>query len=435
MNIFKFINTAAFAALAVMIVSCTDDVKSKTDGSFSFTVKAEGPQQTKSDMDCDSESYDISMDGVKLTLTATAAPDLNDPFNSYRTKAQAVNSPDDFDSFSMNIEGFSSPATVSKSSEGKWAIVRAGNQHYQWPEVITGNGLKFDSVFGKGASISGNTVSYTMSDTDLLFARTYAKENDIPVHFYHPLAALRFKVGELTDGVSVESITLNYIYTEGSFSVPVSTSVGAMDLSSFSWDEASLTASKSVSADLYGDDEDELFVIPQAATGVTISIVFKQPSGKASQTIEVAMPSVGLSDGKWQAGYYYTYTISGGGFVEAEYTSDGSTVSVINSGSLEAYIRAAVVCNWEVEGSSVVVGAWNGSVSLADGWEQGSDGFYYYDKKVAIDAEVSFVTKFNEGDKPNSSSTPYLMKYITVQAVEADAAKVRTEWIYSPISY
>ena len=67
--------------------------------------------------------------------------------------------------------------------------------------------------------------------------------------------------------------------------------------------------------------------------------------------------------------------------------TDGSIVQVKNTGTISAYIRAAVVANWiDVDGNiaaSVPEGYSYDLTCSSGSWAQGKDGFFYYLLPVA----------------------------------------------------
>lgn len=72
--------------------------------------------------------------------------------------------------------------------------------------------------------------------------------------------------------------------------------------------------------------------------------------------------------------------------------TDGSIVQVKNTGTISAYIRAAVVANWiDVDGNiaaSVPEGYSYDLTCSSGSWVQGKDGFFYYLLPVAPDAST-----------------------------------------------
>lgn len=67
-------------------------------------------------------------------------------------------------------------------------------------------------------------------------------------------------------------------------------------------------------------------------------------------------------------------------------------VKIQNTGNTSAYIRAAIVITWkDAEGNNTLPdqpGTGDYSMTLGDGWTEGSDGFYYWKDKVASGAET-----------------------------------------------
>lgn len=440
MKITRTFKAAALAALAVMTVSCVDETDFRSSRQILIDVTDEVPSLTKSDYS-ETETVDLSFDDVKLTLTATATPVSAGSSGSYETRAAAVNSADDISSFSMKISSFADVATVEKTSSNAWGLKRVGDQHYLWPDEIPAGGLCFDSYYGSGASISGHTVSYSMTDSDLLIGRTFAAKNNVPIHLYHPLAALRFKIHSgFLEGFEVTDIKLSSLYTTGQFTLPSTGTVDqAVDLSAPAW--TGLGNAQELHPDVYQSAADEFFIIPQTTEGVTMTITFKQDGGQ-DKILTVDMPDVGLADGKWQAGYFYTYSISGGGYVEVEAvdemdgdesSSTGAAktgVRMLNNGSLPVYVRAYVAANW-LNNAGRVVAPYTGAIAFdTSSWDLASDGFYYYDRQVLPDtATDNLIDSFTPDVTTAPTNTGFELHaemQVIFQAVEVD--KVSEVW-------
>ena len=73
-------------------------------------------------------------------------------------------------------------------------------------------------------------------------------------------------------------------------------------------------------------------------------------------------------------------------------TEGSSIVKVKNTGTISAYIRAAVVANWIDMGGNIaasVPGGYSYDLTCSSGsWVQGTDGFFYYLLPVAPDAST-----------------------------------------------
>ena len=76
-----------------------------------------------------------------------------------------------------------------------------------------------------------------------------------------------------------------------------------------------------------------------------------------------------------------------------------SNVMIKNTGTADAYIRAFVSVTWQDESGNVygkapVIGTdYNISYDLANGWQLGSDGFYYWTKAVSTQASTGVLIK------------------------------------------
>lgn len=72
--------------------------------------------------------------------------------------------------------------------------------------------------------------------------------------------------------------------------------------------------------------------------------------------------------------------------------TDGSTVQVKNTGTISAYIRAAVVANWIDRAGNIAASVPEGysyELTCSSGsWAQGKDGFFYYLLPVAPGAST-----------------------------------------------
>lgn len=115
---------------------------------------------------------------------------------------------------------------------------------------------------------------------------------------------------------------------------------------------------------------------------------------------------------------------------------DGSTKSnvyVLNTSNVDAYIRAAIVVNWtDAEGN--LVPAPDGcsySLSAPDtGWTQ-SDGYYYYNGKVAPGGSTSVLIPYAA---PGGSAEGYRLRVdVVADAIQAEPASAVTEaWGWIP---
>lgn len=96
------------------------------------------------------------------------------------------------------------------------------------------------------------------------------------------------------------------------------------------------------------------------------------------------------------------YMMTEGGTVTNSFTpgkvacSVDDNYRVTNTGNVDAYIRVAVVINWEnadgdINGIAPVKGDY--TLELNDDWKKGEDGYYYYTGKVAPNTTIPSVVK------------------------------------------
>ena len=106
-------------------------------------------------------------------------------------------------------------------------------------------------------------------------------------------------------------------------------------------------------------------------------------------------------------------------------------VKIKNTGDTDAYIRVALVVNWmndngNVWGTKPVEGTdYNMTLDLANGWSKGSDGYYYYNTKVAKDQSTPILIDeaevlTNPGPKGTAGTQYYLSIEIVAEAIQAE---------------
>lgn len=69
--------------------------------------------------------------------------------------------------------------------------------------------------------------------------------------------------------------------------------------------------------------------------------------------------------------------------------------NIQNDGDVPVYVRAAVVVNW-VDGEGAILSeqptAGDYTLTIADGWVKGADGFYYHTAPLASQAQETLIT-------------------------------------------
>lgn len=111
--------------------------------------------------------------------------------------------------------------------------------------------------------------------------------------------------------------------------------------------------------------------------------------------------------------------------IEVEETFEGdvkSNVRVTNTGTVEVYIRAAVVATWEDQaGNPLAIPVKPGDVKYTnfpgDGWTQGSDGYYYYTQPVSANKTTGNL--IGEATVPGATAEQVLNLQILAEAIQA----------------
>ena len=105
-------------------------------------------------------------------------------------------------------------------------------------------------------------------------------------------------------------------------------------------------------------------------------------------------------------------------FVPGEVTCAVSNGVVTNTGTVNAYLRAAVVVNW-VDGEGNIYGEPPAyTVSVGSGWFLcDSDGYYYHTNPVAADASAAALTASTNDPAPVGCT---LQVQVLAEAMQAD---------------
>lgn len=121
--------------------------------------------------------------------------------------------------------------------------------------------------------------------------------------------------------------------------------------------------------------------------------------------------------------------------------SEKSNVTVRNTGDTDAYIRAAIVVNWqnaagEIYGASPVEGT-DYTITLGKGWTKGDDGFYYYNASVAPkDSTTNLIERCSPlGNAPEGYGLNVTILASAIQSKgvnSADTAAVKDAWGVTP---
>ncbi len=286
-----------------------------------------------------------------------------------------------------------------------------------------------------------------------MFPSDYGKK--ITFEFKHLLSAVKFRAGNITDGV-INKVGLQNVHGEGEC---------LMSESSMRYtDEANKSFSQELDITV-GTVEDSpigetFFMIPQAFANdnpsllIDLSFAGEQPHHQPKH-YEILKPLRDFS-AEWLAGKTYTYKLSVPQEVDVVVTdkTNGnvkSNVEIKNNGMTTTFIRAAIVGSWVTVNDNNadqydIVGSWRvtdtavGSIDWGDAdasfgtatqgrWFKGADGFYYYIAKVAPGATIPtplFKSYTLTANAPLADA--HLELVVAAQAVVADQINSVTGW-------
>ena len=117
-----------------------------------------------------------------------------------------------------------------------------------------------------------------------------------------------------------------------------------------------------------------------------------------------------------------------------------SSIAVQNNGTIDAYVRVGVYGYWAVKDgdNERIVAPWASTVTPADGWEKGADGWYYYPQKLTPNATTPNLLSpaITAADKPAGYDTAYLVVNVIHQSIqtEPDQALSDAKWGWTPTS-
>ncbi len=108
-----------------------------------------------------------------------------------------------------------------------------------------------------------------------------------------------------------------------------------------------------------------------------------------------------------------------------------SDVCIKNTGNISAYIRTALIINWvnDQDGSVLSTSPTEGTdytlVLNNEGWDKGSDGYYYYTRAVSAGSKTTpLITKAEAINQPEGYS---LSIHVLASAIQSEPSKAIQE--------
>ena len=310
--------------------------------------------------------------------------------------------------------------------------------------------------------LENNETAHAVKQPDMLFAiapEQVKSGGSVQMNFYHALSALAFSVGSVPGNLKIESVSFTNVYSSGTCEY-----VHSNEGLTFNWSFKDGVDSKndytqSFSKELFQSGNEPLeegtaintgeqtfMMIPQIITDDTKIIIAISFEGR-NYTITKQLNKMTSC---WYPGKLYTFKISSPEEVQIEVTDevvmDGiypvkQNLQIKNIGIADAYVRVAIAGSWVVDdikgdGSTtqLIISDWKSSdgefmwpsqvpavgSTNTNNWRLGSDGYYYYMKKVSTGETLSPLFTSYKLTAPSPMSGAYLELSILTQGVLSD---------------
>lgn len=501
------------AAASIFTTSCVkeDFRNGASTGKVIIDVNTDNAVDTKSGSSTRKlETLELNADGATLFLSGTESLYNENPFTGrMATKGSIIGDGREgtLGDESINSEGKKFKLTILNNNgiyqtingtpakgvvaqydpagvETKWPLLT----EVDWPET-TPKSLDFWAYYdaNNNATPSGDGYSsykykWQSHDTDgmdaartsdFLIANTNgATQNNVSIHFYHALSAIRFNVdgdafrnatwtdddGNVHESYKSIKIRISGIYNSGDVEYD------STNADMFDWDFADTDLPNGVyeqvlfdrsKADTDGFDEDgyailtnrTFFIVPQTVGPTTDALfTFTIIDGDNHETV-LSADNVGTT--LWKPGYIYKYNVGtdkyGNVGVAVREGEDGNTFNGTEkenvrfelTKSAASYLRARVVANWCLPNGKVYK-AYTGTYKVTNNWVLASDGFYYSKHLVLGHSESKdFMSEFSPNQsEPTSAYDLHLEMKFLVQAISFDVKdgdEGRAEWAWGDV--
>jgi len=419
----------SISAILVASVSCEKEpvTVGKTTGAIALKVTSESDLATKGMQRTPDASLveDFSTEDSPLFLTLSTEKNSTDVFDNVQTKGSIVSDSDiktARPSFKVNMfhggDEYTNldgdfDQTVAYDGKKEWNFTKQVNwteegddlEFYAHSDIRDSYSLEGQGFFkytGQAGERKGADAART---SDFLVAHTETNVNDVDIHFYHALAAIRF----FSDSLILTKVAIRNVINEGEFTYNADGSdVDAI----FNWApdakktttyEQTYSTNPDVTSTVNGAKtgktnstnysvSEAFFLVPQSLLDSTVIITFYFKDSENGVVKNISTKKLGTS--KWKAGYIYNYTLTKSNsnvqptitlVVNDEMNEDRtekSNVAVENLKSNAAYVRAHVIANW-YNTAHKAVAPWQASqggtltINNTGVWVKGADGFYY----------------------------------------------------------
>lgn len=461
----------SIAAALIATVSCErENIKAgRSTGPITLKITSEADLATKA-MDRTPETIlveDLSTKDSPLYLTLSTERNTANVFEGISTKGNVVTTDNiaSRNQFDVKIyNGSSEYANVNKETnhvvrhssgdtwgfmtEVDWTDNNTSLDFYALSDEYVSYEVKGKGSYSYDGWESQGKESDAESSYDFLVAHTKTNENDVNIHFYHALAAVRF----YCDSVTITKVAIRNVKYKGDFTYtdPVFDSEGKAKVDAiFNW--SPVENKTTTYTQKYTDSPDfsksnntvpeteTFFIVPQDLNNGDVIITFYFKDSEGGKEMNISTKALGTS--KWKAGYIYNYTLTKSkSKVEPSVAlvvndemnperTEKANVAVENLKSNAAYVRAHVIANW-YNTAHKAVAPWiqedqGGELVMNDGsdWVKGEDGFYYCLTPVIGYSQTTYFIKsasIKEAKAPKSVYDLRLEMKIIAQGVEYD---------------
>lgn len=500
----KYISLAVVSVVAASMftTSCVKEEKfsnGASTGKVIIDVNTDKAIETKSGRATTKlfETVELESDGVSLFLSGTASLyDENPLVGRMATKGTIITTDNAEDgNAAINADGQEFKVTVLNNNgiyhtinnqpatgviakydpngvETKWPLLTEVDWPDQDPKALdfwayydmggnaTPSGNGYSRYLYEGPA-SGNAGMDASKMKDFLVANTVgATQNNVAIHFYHALSAIRFNVDEAftTDYKSIKVI-ISGIYNTGDVKY-----TGNESQMYFHWDWTSdMKRDASYEQVLYDTDKagadgfdakgfatlvnSTFFIVPQEVGPSTDALFTFEITDKTGHVTVLSANNVGTTS--WMPGYIYKYNVGqdqyGNVGVAVREGADGKTFDHLKKENVRfevtkssaSYLRVAVIANWCLSNGKVYQG-YTGGFDVTSDWVLGSDGFYYSVYPVLGHSESDdFIKEFTpKGTVPTAPYPLNLEMKFLVQAISFDVKEGeegRAAWAWGSV--
>lgn len=283
-------------------------------------------------------------------------------------------------------------------------------------------------------------VAYTASIDHQTDHGTNTQTNSVSLHYYHPLAAVRFVAPTGDSSVSISRVTISNVKTGGTVTYNTGTDISSATAfkTAFNWvpGDARGNYAQKFSSEV---NDMTFFIVPQSLDDVVVTFNIVHTSGGTEHEHQLTAQASKLGTTSWDQGYIYTYTLDTNALGKVDidilenFTPGGtvkSNVRIENLVQSTAFVRAKAVAYWCTDSGKIIANCpLPDTIYNTTNWLKGVDGYYYCNLPVRGYSESPvFINSFTQPSAADSGIANADQIYglhvemsIMAQAVESDS--------------